>query len=251
MQSTTPRPAAPPRPEIASSWARSRLSGLREDGAPRLAHGSVAAESGLVRAAGPVLERAKAELDGAPVGLVLANHTAHVVDVQFADRSAGRAIADLGIAPGVQLGEDQVGTNAIGTPLETKRELLVRGPDHFIAAFRSFTCYGHPIIHPIIHPITRRLEGVLDIGDCSGEENRLFPPLLRRMVRDIEDRLQLGSTRAQRRLLAEFQVAARQRGRPVIVVGQSLVLATPHAIDLLEPADHAAVRTCAEVCDIP
>lgn len=235
-------PVARPSPEIESSWARSRLNGLRQDVTPSLDQDMVTAESNLSRAAEPVLEHAQNELVGAPVGLVLANHTAHVLDVRFADRSDRRAIVELGVVPGARLSEDKVGTNAVGTPLETKRGLLVHGPEHYMAAFHSFSCYGHPIIHPI----TRRLAGVLNIGGRLSAQNPLFPALVRRLVRDIEARLQLNSTASQRRLLAEFQTAARTRGRAVIVVGQGLVLATPPALDLLDPTDHAVVRTCAD-----
>jgi len=196
----------------------------------------------LSRAANPVLERFAAELDGSPVALVLADQTAMVVDVRSANSSFHRTIEDLGIAPGVSFGEDEIGVNAVGTPAETRHGLLVRGSEHSLASFHAFTCYGHPIVHPI----TRRLEGVLGIGRPSGEDDRLFPPLVQRMVRDIEDRLQLASPNTQRRLLTAFQQAARRRDRPVIVLGDGLVLATPAALDLLQPADHAAVRACAE-----
>ncbi|MHB9848801.1 sigma-54-dependent Fis family transcriptional regulator [Streptomyces krungchingensis] len=230
------------RPEIASSWTRSRLNGLRADDTPGLKQESVAGAGGLTRAAGPVLERVRAELDDTPFAFVLADRTARVVDIRCADKAFGGALVDLGIVPGVRLGEDQVGTNAVGTPVETRKGLFVRGDEHFMAAFHEFACYGHPIIHPI----TRRLEGVVNIGGRAGDEHRLFSPLVRRVVRDIEDRLQLDASGAQRRLLAAFQAAARSPRRPVLVVGRGLVLATPAALDLLEPADHAAVQACAE-----
>ncbi|GHB73394.1 sigma 54 type regulator [Streptomyces viridiviolaceus] len=230
------------RPEIESSWTRSRLSGLREDGTPALRQGPVAGEGALARAAAPVLERAQAELDGTQFALVLADREARIVDIRCSDKSFRRALATLGVVPGVRLGEDQVGTNAVGTPLETRQGLLVRGAEHFMTAFHTFACYGHPIIHPI----TRRLEGVVNIGGLTGAEHPLFAPLVRRIVRDIEDRLQLDSTRTQRRLLAAFQAAVRSSRRAVMVMGQGVVLATPSALALLEPADHAAVQACAE-----
>ncbi|WP_439943948.1 sigma-54-dependent Fis family transcriptional regulator [Streptomyces sp. BBFR115] len=243
MYSTTQDPRTRRvRPEIESSWSRSRLNGLRQDGEPALTHGTVAGGGILVRAALPVLDRGQAELDEARCALVLADREAHVIDVRCGDGMFRKALAAFGIVPGVRFGEEQVGTNAVGTPLETRQGLLVCGTDHFMTAFRGFACYGHPIIHPI----TRRTEGVVNIGAFSGEEHPLFAPLVRRIVRDIEDRLQMDSTRTQRRLLAAFQAAARSPRRPVMVVGQGIVLATPAALALLEPADHAAVQACVE-----
>ncbi|TSD94128.1 transcriptional regulator [Skermania sp. ID1734] len=230
------------RPDIRLSWARSQLYGLSTEAMPRLEQVPFAPDSALARAAGPVLLRATAELDGTRLGLVLADRDARIIDIQSPDESFHRALGHAGIRAGVGVGEDRIGTNAVGTPVETRRGILVRGREHYLAAFHEFTCYGHPITHPV----TRRLEGVLIIGGPSAGEHRLFPPLVRRVVSDIEDRLQLDSPRAQRRLLDAFQGAASRRGRAVVVVGEGLVLATPAALDLLEPADHAAVRACAE-----
>ncbi|MCP2288834.1 helix-turn-helix domain-containing protein [Nocardia amikacinitolerans] len=204
--------------------------------------GPVATDSGLVRAARPVLRRTLGEIEGSRVALVLADHAACILEVEGAVRSVSQAIEDVGIVPGVRLAEERIGTNAMGTPLETRRSLLVRGAEHYLSAFHAFTCYGHPIFHPV----TRRLEGVLGIGGQFDEDHRLSAPLARRIVRDIEDRLQLDSPRVQGRLMSAFQAAASRRGRSVVVIGEGLVLATPSALDLLTPVDHAAVRACAE-----
>ncbi|AHH17659.1 transcriptional regulator [Nocardia nova SH22a] len=231
----------PARPEIASAWLRSRLNGLDENVKPRYDPDAIV-DSGLTRAARPVLERATAELEGTSVTLLLADRSARVVDIQCADRTTLRGVADLGVVPGIRLAEDEVGANAVGTPIETRQGLLVEGAEHFMAAFQGFTCYGHPIVNPV----TRRLEGVLDISGRAGDDHRLFPPFARRVVRDIEDRLHLDASQSQRQLLNAFQTAATRRKRAVVAVGHGLVLATPAALDLLEPADHAALRMCVE-----
>ncbi|MFD6272281.1 sigma-54-dependent Fis family transcriptional regulator [Nocardia asteroides] len=230
------------RPDIESAWARSRLNGIREDAMPPFDLATRSADSFLARVASPVLRRVASELEGTPMALVLADQAGRVVDIHGAARSIRRAVSEIGIVPGVELGEDRIGTNALGTPLETRRSLLVRADEHYLAVFRGFTCYGHPIFHPV----TRRLEGVLGIGAKTSADHRLSALLARRMVRDIEERLQRDSPRAQTRLMSAFQAAAGRRGRAVVVIGDGLVLATPAAVDLLEPADHAAVRACAE-----
>ncbi|MFA3878594.1 helix-turn-helix domain-containing protein [Streptomyces sp. MMCC 100] len=229
-------------PEIESSRTRSRLLGLTEDTQPHVTFAPIATDDALVRAARPVLDQVRHELDGAAALLLLADRSACIVDVQCADRSVYREMTDLGIAVGVRAGEDQLGTNALGTPAATGRDVLLRGSEHFMAAFNPYTCYGHPVVHPV----TRRLEGVLNIGSRSTEEHPLLRPLTRRVVQDIEDRLQPDVSRAQRLLVSAFQAAARRRGRAVMVIGQGLVLSTPPALDLLQPADHAIVRACAE-----
>ncbi|MYV97765.1 helix-turn-helix domain-containing protein [Streptomyces sp. SID3343] len=242
-------PAAPEKlhvrrisPDIESSWARSRLNGLHEDDRPQLVQGTPARDGSLARAAAPVLEQARAELAGTSLVLVLADCEARLLSIHCEDRSMRGALDGAGLVLGVELGEDQVGTNAVGTPLEIRQPLTVRKDDHFMEAFRRFGCHGHPVVHPI----TRRLEGVLDLGGIRDHEYSLVPAFVRRLVRDIEERLLLDSTRRQQRLLAAFQAASRDHRRRVLVVGQGLVLADPPALALLQPADHAAVRACAD-----
>jgi transcriptional regulator of acetoin/glycerol metabolism len=182
------------------------------------------------------------DLNESPVALLLADHRARVIDTWITDAAMGRSLDDLGVASGLRLSEDQVGVNAVGTPLETRQSLLVRGPEHVMPAFHPFTCYGHPIIHPVTH----RIVGVLDLATAFGRDDLLIPPLVWHMVQEIQTRLELDSTCAQRRLLAAFQSAAHRRDRHVLVIGHGLVLATQPALDLLEPADHAAIRAHAE-----
>ncbi|GEM31253.1 sigma 54 type regulator [Nocardia neocaledoniensis NBRC 108232] len=243
MRSTTQSPEQPSfRTDIATAWRRSRLYGISDDIAfpaqtpPRL-------DDSLARAALPVLDRALSDLDGAPLAMALADRTARLVDVRSPDPLVRAPLVELGLVPGAQLAEDVIGTNAVGTPLETRSALLVQGPEHFNRALHRFTCYGHPILHPV----TGRLIGVLDIGGPTGSDHRLFPQLVRRMVRDIEERLQRDSQQTHHRLLDVFQQATKRRGRPVVVMGDELVLATPAALGMLEPPDHAALRTCAEL----
>ncbi|MCG3753937.1 helix-turn-helix domain-containing protein [Amycolatopsis sp. Poz14] len=196
----------------------------------------------LARAAAPVLARATGELDGLRVGLVLADRDALVVDVPFAAPAIRRSFEDFGLVRGLCLAEDLLGPNAVGTPLVTRTGQLVRGTEHFAPVFHAFACYGEPIVHPL----TRRLEGVLTITGLLAEDDRLMIPFARRIAGEIEARLQTMSTNPQHLLLEAFQAAGRARKRPVLAVGPGLALATPAALDLLGPADHAVVRAAAE-----
>lgn len=218
------------------------MAGLGGEAAPAPDYATVDLTSSVARAAAPALRRAMAELDGAPVGLVLADHSARVVAAHFPDRSLAGVLQGLGVVPGMRLAEATVGTNAIGTPVETRHGMVVRGVEHFMPAFHGFTCYGHPIVNPV----SGRLAGALTIGGYAENEHPMVATLVRRIVGDIEEQLQQDAGQANRRLLAAFQNAARGRARPVMVVGHGVVLATQAALDVLEPADHAMVRAYAE-----
>lgn len=168
-------------------------------------------------------------MDGTSVGVLLADHDARLADVRATDRCTAAAIAGLGVEPGVRLGEEDTGTNAVGTPVEVRLGVVVHGDEHFNNGLKGFSCYGRPIIDPV----TRRLQGVLDVSRV-GDEHPLFVPLVRRVVRDIEERL-YAESRGQQRLAAAFQRAARHKRRAVVAIGGDLVLATPAALDVLGP----------------
>lgn len=227
----------PVRAEIDFSWSRSSLSGLRPESAPRLDQKDVDPPGSLTRAAGPVLAQLAVELGETVAVVILADHEARIMSLHCMERPLLRTISSLGVVPGARFGEDNIGTNAIGTPLEVRRPVAVRGHEHFNNAFKGFSCYGHPIIHPV----TRRLHGILDVSYRCGDEHLLFELLLRRVAREIEERLQADSPQSHQRLVAAFRQASRAHNRAVVALGHEIVLATPAALDLLEAPDYATL----------
>lgn len=227
--------------DIAQSWRRSELSGLRPttrlDGLPV---GDVDSQSRLLRAAVPVLDGMAQHLADTSFCVVLADGDCRIVARRFGERSVARALDNLGAIQGCQFLEESTGTNAIATPFELRRGISVRGDEHFLDAFKQFTCYGHPIVHPA----TRRLAGVLDITGLAGDSNPLLVPFLVHAVTDIEQRLLNDSKQAEQRLLAAFQ-SAQHRSAAVLALGDDVVLANNAAVHLVDAADHAMLRDLA------
>ncbi|WP_440712481.1 sigma-54-dependent Fis family transcriptional regulator [Gordonia sp. FQ] len=230
------------RPEIEVSWRRSRLYGLTRETPPALRVKKPGCRGSLQRAADPVFDRLDQEFSGAPLIATLADGEARITDLRTTHPTAQDAIASIGLRRGVEMAEDVVGTNAIGTVLETRIPLMLHGTDHFAHAFSQFTCFGYPVIHPVTH----RLEGVLNVGGSSTQDDRFFEPIARTLVHDIEKQLALNSPAAQQELLAAFHLAAAASDDPVMVLGEGLTLASPAALDLLDPVAHAALRATAE-----
>lgn len=233
----------PERPVIASSWRRTERYGLSpssrvdpEDVEP------VDAASRLRRAADPVLSQLAASLDGAPYTVILADHDARLVDLRFGLPSARDEIEGLGVVIGSQFLESSTGTNSIATVFETRTGVAVHGEEHYLEAFRGLACYGLPILDPS----TRRAAGVLDITCPQDHASSLLRPFLLRGVREIEARL-LGDVRQARRgLLEAFDLASTRPDAAVIALGVDVVLTNDAAAELLQPADHAALRTLAD-----
>lgn len=242
---TTPRL----RPEIAESWRRVTDAGLApETKLDRVPHHDFDRQGKFMRSTAAVLDDLVNELQDTSLSLVLTDRDSQIIDTRYTDRRVGSAIESIGVVPGNAYAEELTGTNAIATPRETRKGLLVHGEEHFLEALKKFSCYGMPIVHPV----TRRFEGVLDITGVMPRANPLFVPLIQHAVRDITQRLLDVSSHADKLLLAAFQNAAKQRSGAVVMIADDLVHTNPTAVDLLQAADHAVLRTIAEdVSDSP
>ncbi|MCX4703821.1 sigma-54-dependent Fis family transcriptional regulator [Streptomyces sp. NBC_01373] len=230
------------RPQIAHSWWRSEMSGLSPD-APnlRVEADAVDRRSRLTAAAEPVLAELAEQLGDADFCVLLADRESRIVDMPIGARRLRDRLEGLGAVAGGVFLEETTGTNSIATVYELRCGVAVHGEEHYLEPFKRFSCYGHPITHPV----TRRLVGVLDITCDTENDSPLLAPLIARAARDIEDRLLQSTRRAEQRMLAAFQTAAAGRGRPVLVLGEGVVLANPAAVELLDPVDHIRLRELA------
>jgi sigma-54 dependent transcriptional regulator, acetoin dehydrogenase operon transcriptional activator AcoR len=133
-------------------------------------------------------------------------------------------------AEGFVLSEDTVGTNGVGTPLEEGRPVAVVGTAHYNEIFDEASCAGAPVRHPV----SGRVEGVVSLTCRVDAHNPLQLPLISAAAREIERRLLEAATETERRLLEAFTAARHRTTRPVLCVGEDVVLATPAAARLLE-----------------
>ncbi|KAB2340862.1 sigma-54-dependent Fis family transcriptional regulator [Actinomadura rudentiformis] len=230
------------RPEIARSWWRSEMSGLSPE-APnlRVEPDAVDRRSRLAAAAEPVLAELAEQLGDDGFCVLFTDRESRIVDMPIGAGQLRDRLEGLGVVAGGVFLEETTGTNSIATAHELRRGVAVHGEEHYLEPFKRFSCYGHPIIHPV----TRRLVGVLDITCDTGNDSPLLAPLIARAARDIEERLLQSTRRAEQRMLAAFQAAAAGRSRPVLVLGEGVVLANPSAVELLDPVDHIRLRELA------
>lgn len=230
------------RAPIAQSWRRAGLAGLDPASAlERLTYADVDLRSPLMAAATPVLDDLGQQLSETVFSTLLVDRDGRVARRWCGTRGLERAFDDLGVAVGVSMLEEAVGTNAPGTVLETRERIAVHGSEHFAVPLRDFSCYGHPIFHPV----TRRIEGVLDITCVAASADPLLRPLVARAVADIEQRLLDGSRVSETELLHAFQAAAGRR-RAVVAMLDDLTMSNRTALDLLGPIDLTLLRMLAQ-----
>ncbi len=226
------------RAPIAKSWQRATMAGLSPGSAlDRLTYSDVDTAGSLLSAAAPVLDELNDQLRGTMFSTLLVDREGRIAQRWCGNQGSRRAFDNLGVDVGASLLEEVVGTNALGTVLETRTSISINGSEHFAVPLRRFSCYGHPIFHPT----TRRIEGVLDISALAEEANPLLPPLVARAVSDIEQRLLDGSRVSDKQLLAAFQAAGTRR-RAVVAIGHDLLMSNQAAADLLGSTDVALLR---------
>jgi transcriptional regulator of acetoin/glycerol metabolism len=225
------------REPILASWWRSRewnvaadhldLSYLRE---PDL-------ESTLARAAKPVLRHLHEQLEGQPISIVLTDASGLVLLRYTGDRDLERQLDEIMLAPGFSYAEDVVGTNGIGTALESGGPAHVFGHEHYAERLEGLACAGVPVRDPV----SGKTVGALDLTCWRKHAD----PLLLSLVRSTADQLnqalsEMGNSR-DLRLLHEYSRACRHTGGIVLALGNDVVMLNDHARQALSPADQAVL----------
>lgn len=223
---------APLRPEVALSWKRSLASGVPPDRfdpdyAPELAN------ERLREAATPILTRVGERLADTRTCLILADQQARILERHSTDRALSTGLDRARAAPGFALAETTVGTNGLGTVVAQGEPFVVSGAEHFNEAFHSFTCIGVPIHNPI----TGTVWGVLDITCGREYTEELLVPLAWEAARAVEEGLYHQSSRREQQLLRHFLASSRRRSRPIVVLGEQIMMAAPGAAGLVDGAD--------------
>ncbi len=213
-------------PALEASWRRSRAAGVDRgtinptyDGepAPRL--------SDLARTAIAAIEDVAHTLTTEPVSLLLTDDRAVVVHRWCADRGLRARLDRVRLGPGFVYAERAVGTNGIGTALETRRPTLVAGGAHFVSPLAGFSCAGVPLRHPG----TGSLVGVVNLTADAEYGTALMMPFVRTVAAEIERRWSVLPTPARRSAARASARALRER--------------TPTRIEALElEAIRAALR---------
>jgi transcriptional regulator of acetoin/glycerol metabolism len=231
--------------EVVAAWKRARFFGVRHDvtgsdSAARATRTPVRpAESALLTAARPVLERIAPALGTGQGALVLTDERL-------------RVLWATGCAPGDpccrDLSERAVGHNSAALALHTRRRAEVHGPEHFLDVWQDVSA----VSVPVLAPETGRTLGTVTVA--SGLRTEVAPhpgaPLAEAAATAVEAELLARSRAAERVLLDAYLRAVRQHGRAVVALdgrnrlvseaaGQSL---SPEGLEALERSTVAWMR---------
>ena len=225
------------REPILASWWRSRewksppnrldLSYL---GAPDL-------DTTLARAAEPVLRHLYEQLDGQPISIILTDATGLVLRRFTGDHDLERQLDSIMLVPGFSYAEDVVGTNGIGTALESGGPTHVFGHEHYAERLEGMACAGVPLRDPV----SGKTVGVIDLTCWRRDADPLMLSLVQSTADQLSQALAETSNGRDLRLLQEYTRACRHTGGIVLALGNDVVMLNDHARRALSPADQAAL----------
>jgi sigma-54 dependent transcriptional regulator, acetoin dehydrogenase operon transcriptional activator AcoR len=222
---------------VAASWRRSLASGVDPGVIANRYHPDLDVESRLVRCARPVIEQLAEQAADVGVCVVLTDDRARLLVRVDTASAIGRAADGNNFAEGFGYDEGAVGTNGVGTVLESGMPVHVVGAEHFVERLHDYACAGAPVRDPF----TGRIHGVLDVS-CRAEHSS---PILGSLVRSAAGRIQdalLHDRDADRQALLDAYTRLEGRTRQaVLAVGRRTMMAGTELQTLLEPDDLAAL----------
>ncbi|WP_035911874.1 sigma-54-dependent Fis family transcriptional regulator [Knoellia sinensis] len=195
------------------------------------------AETTLLRVARPVLNGLANSLGNEPVSLILTDPDGVILARFAGDSRIMRHLDAAHLLPGFSYSEGSVGTNGIGTAVETRTAQFVHGPEHYASSLAVFSCAGVPIIHPISGVVL----GVLDLTSLSDHATPLLLSFAKASAVQIEQALLADSSKAELALLRDYRSAVHHTGGAVLAQSDNLVLLSDQARRSYDAADQAAL----------
>ncbi|MFF1674465.1 helix-turn-helix domain-containing protein [Streptomyces sp. NPDC058256] len=226
--------------EIVAAWRRARFFGVPHDWKePAEFPAGPRAESALLSAARPVLERLAPALDTGRSSLALTDERLRVL------WAAGSAPGDQ---PCTDLSEREVGHNSAALALRTRRRAEVHGPEHFLDLWQDVSA----VSVPVLAPETGQVLGTVTVasGLCAECSPHPGAALAEAAAAAVEAEL-LARTRAVERVLLDAYLSATRGparavvaldGRNRLVSEAAARLLSPEGLEVLERGAGAVLR---------
>jgi DNA-binding CsgD family transcriptional regulator len=227
------------RDEIAASWQRSALAGVRPERFAVPYRADIDDAGRLAWAAAPIVAQLAPDLDGTRAALILTDERAHVLARTHADSRVANRLDDINLAPGFVYLERSIGTNAIGTAIAQRCACLVFGQEHFADALTSMACAAVTVTDPG----SGQVIGVVDLTSAAQDASPYMMPLAKRIAWEIEQRLLDEVSIDERALRERFLTAHRLARGPVVAVNEHTLLVGDAARAIVQPADHERIWT--------
>jgi transcriptional regulator of acetoin/glycerol metabolism len=225
------------RDTILASWRRSRDWHVAADRIDPSYVRDPDLDIPLARAALPVLQNLGESLQGEPVSVILADAHGVALSRLTADHDLERRLDRVQLVPGFSYAEEFVGTNGIGTALESGQAAHVFGHEHYAEHLEDLACAAVPIRHPI----SGQIAGAVNLTSWCRDAGRVLIALAQSTARQVTQGLLDDSSAAEFQLLREYLRTCRYVGGFVFALANDMVLMNDQARDTLDPGDQAAL----------
>ena len=226
-----------PRPDVWESWRRSRALGVHPDRFDLPFMREPNTDSPLSTAAAPVLHQLTDDLAAQAVSVILTSADGVVLHRVASDGTMMNLLDTVRLAPGYSYAEEFVGTNGIGTALESGRATFIRGDEHYVGTLGRLACAGSPIHDPV----TRKIVGVVDLTCWAGQSDPLLFALAKSAGCQIEDQLSARAHESDTALVEAYLEQARRFPLGVLAIGGDVVLMNRYLRQTLDANDQIAL----------
>jgi sigma-54 dependent transcriptional regulator, acetoin dehydrogenase operon transcriptional activator AcoR len=222
---------------VAASWRRSRGAGVAADGGEVPFIGDVDISSRLVRCSQPIIDRLIDATEDIPLSIALSDNKARVLTRVDTTRTIGLLLDNISLAPGFDYAEGRIGTNGVGTVLESGRSAQIVGPEHFHERFQAYSCSGAPIHDPM----TGHIEGVLDLTCLTEHSTPMLHSIVRSAANQIEQSLLNDRSLQQQALFEAFLRVDSHSKSAVFAIGGRVMMANALAQSTFDPAEQRMI----------
>lgn len=197
--------------------------------------GAPSEPSELQRAAAPVLARLSEHLGAVDVAMFLSDNHGNIVVRLVNEADKRRKLDNVFAAEGFDFSERSIGTNGLGTVIEERQPILVRGTEHLNEVYAPLACAGTPIFDPF----TNRIRGAFALTTDVEDAGPLLYGLAADVGRQIEANLIAMLGADERALIHAYLAANRMKRDPVIVINEVSALANTAGLPYLNSESHA------------
>ncbi|QGU05834.1 sigma-54-dependent Fis family transcriptional regulator [Corynebacterium comes] len=226
-------PASLVTPEIEQSWRRSISQGVDTTAEP-IFSGHTDMEGALFDVSERVLDQWATHLEDSRMSLLIADRNGRIVSRRILDSRDNRALDRVNATEGYDFSEQTLGTNGLGTPIEARQAVFVRGSEHFNDALADLACAGAPIIHPI----TGRAIGSVSIASALDVSVSLMLAMARQAGQQITSGLESAAESRDLDLARAYRRLKSTRGA-VLVMNAETVMTDIPALAHLDARSHA------------
>ncbi|MFC7401857.1 helix-turn-helix domain-containing protein [Citricoccus sp. GCM10030269] len=233
------------RPEILQSWKRSLDAGVDSHGDALPPQERRVGGAALQRVVEAQRESIAQDLDGTNGWVMVMDQRCRTIGSAIGADDDVRLTALVGGARhGAVFREDTVGSNGAAVAIERMDAFAVIGAEHFQRSTHNLVTVGAAIRDPV-----GRVAGVVSLNARLADAHPVMLPLARGIARTISDGLLEIVHRGERSLFMQFMQSARRPSRPVLAVGDDVLMLNSAARQLLtgrSALDEVALRAEAQ-----